>query len=480
MLKITLVSSEIAPLAKTGGLADAVSGLAKALTSLGNEVTMMMPFYRNVHVLPTRLISPLRLNLAGRQITYSIIEGMHQGMKVVLIDAPQYFQRFGIYGDSAGGYSDNDERFLFFTRACLEYYKRKGERPDVFHCNDWPTGIFPLFLRTHYYHEDLSKTPVVFTIHNIAYQGNFAGHRFSLLEIGNEFFTSESTEFYGAVSFLKTGLLYSDILTAVSPGYAKEILTGEFGHRMNGVLQARRDRLFGVLNGIDEEVWNPEIDPHLERTFNANDLSGKKDYRKKILTDANFAENDDRPIVCMVTRLALQKGIDLIEAAADRLMKLNFILLLLGQGGKRYEEFFQELQRRYPNQVHVTIGFDEPLAHRLQAGSDICLMPSKHEPCGLNQMYSLKYGTIPVVHAVGGLDDTVQAWDSASEKGNGFKFQAYSADALVGSLQDALEAYRQPLVWRKLMENGMKSNFSWRNSALQYMALYDQAIQLKT
>jgi len=480
MLKITLVSSEIAPLAKTGGLADAVSGLAKALASIGNEVTMMMPFYRNVHILPSRLISPLQMNIAGRQITYSIVEGLYQGMKVVLIDAPQYFQRAGIYGDSSGGYADNDERFVFFTRASLEYYKRKGERPDVLHCNDWPTGLFPLFLRTHYYHDDLSKTPVVFTIHNIAYQGNFAGNRFSLLEIGNEFFTSESLEFYGAMSFLKSGLLYSDILTTVSPGYAKEILTGDFGHRMHGVLQLRRDRLFGVLNGIDEDVWNPEKDPHIVRNYSSSDLSGKKNCRKKLLTDAGFAEGDPRPIVCMITRLALQKGIDLIEEAAGRLMDLDFIFFVLGQGGRRYEEFLQQLQQKQVDRVRITIGFDEQLAHQLQAGSDISLMPSKHEPCGLNQMYSLKYGTVPVVHAVGGLDDTIHAWDTESQDGNGFKFLPYTAGAMIGSLEEALKAYREPSTWLKLVRNGMRSNFSWKNSALQYLALYDQAIQLKS
>jgi starch synthase len=480
MLKITLVSSEIAALAKTGGLADAVSGLAKALTSLGNEVTLMMPFYRDVHVLPTGLISPLRLNVGGRQITYSIVEGIHQKMKVVLVDAPQYFQRSGIYGDSSGGYGDNDERFVFFTRACLEYYKRKGDYPDVFHCNDWPTGLFPLFLRTHYYHDELSKTPVLFTIHNIAYQGNFSGNRFSLLDIGNEFFNSESLEFYGGMSFLKSGLLYSDILTAVSPTYAKEILTAEFGHRMHGVLQARRERLFGVLNGIDEDIWNPEKDEQIVRKYDSSDLSGKDECRRKLLADSGFCEDDVRPIVCMIARFALQKGIDLIEEAAEGLMDLNVLFFVLGRGGRRYEEFFETLQQKHEDRVRVTIGFDEPLAHRLQAGSDISLMPSKQEPCGLNQMYSLKYGTVPVVHAVGGLDDTIQSWNSETKTGNGFKFLPYTSAALIETMQCALEVHRDASAWQKLMRNGMQSNFSWKNSALQYMALYDQAIQLKS
>jgi starch synthase len=479
-LKITLVTSELTPFAKTGGLADAVSGLGKELVKLGNEVTVMMPFYRNIQVLPTGLISPLRTSFSGRQITYSIVEGTHEGMKMVFVDFPQYFQRFGIYGDSAGGYADNDERFVFFTRACLEYYKRKGERPDLFHCNDWPTGLFPLFLRTHYYRDDLSKTAVLFTIHNIAYQGNFAGNRFSLLDIGNEFFTSESLEFYGAVSFLKSGILYSDLLTAVSPAYAQEILTEEFGHRLQGVLRARKDRLFGVLNGIDEQVWNPETDPHLVRNYSLRDLSGKKECRRKLLSDAGWSPEDERPILTMISRLALQKGIDLLEAISSRILNRNALLFVLGAGGRRYEEFLRDLRGKHPDQVHVTIGFHDSFAHELEAGSDMCLMPSRYEPCGLNQMYSLKYGTVPIVRAVGGLDNTVQNWDEENQTGNGFKFAPYTADAFLAAVESAMKTFQEKPVWERIMRNGMRSNFSWRNSALQYMSLYDQAIQLKS
>ncbi|MCI0412092.1 glycogen synthase GlgA [bacterium] len=480
MLKIALVASEAVPVAKTGGLGDVVSALGKELVKLGNQVTLMMPLYGNFPILPTGLISPLRLTFAGRQVTYSIVEALYEGMKLILIDSPQYFQRGGIYGDSSGGYSDNDERFLFFTRACLEYFRRKGEPPDIFHCNDWPTGLFPLFLRTHYYHDPISKTPVLFTIHNIAYQGNFSGSRFSLLELGPEYFTPESLEFYTTVSFLKAGLLYSDLLTTVSPRHSKEIQTDEYGCKMQGVLRMRKDRLFGVLNGIDEKIWNPETDAYIARNFSCIDLSGKAECKRNILAEAGLEANSDWPVVAMISRLALQKGIDLVEAAADRILDSKAFLIVLGTGGARYERFFEKLRSRRPNQVSIALRFDEAYAHRLEAGADMFLMPSRYEPCGLNQMYSLKYGTVPLVRATGGLEDTVQEWDQENQAGNGFKFGPYKSEALVEAFARARKAFEDKRMWKRMMQNGMRANFSWKNSALRYMSLYDQALQLKS
>ena len=480
MLKIALVSSEATPFGKTGGLGDVVTALGKELVKLGNQVTLMMPLYGYASMLPTGLISPLRLQFAGRQVTYSIVEGIHEGMKLVFIDSPQYFQRGGIYGDSTGSYSDNDERFIFFTRACLEYFKRKEERPDIFHCNDWPTALFSLFLKTHYYHEPLSKTPVLFTIHNLAYQGNFPSDRFGLLELGTEYFTPDALEFYGALSFMKAGLLYSDILTTVSRRYSQEIQTNEFGCMLQGVLRTRRERLFGILNGIDETVWNPETDAHLVRNYNPGDLSGKAECRKQLLEQAGFDPKSEWPILAMITRLALQKGIDLVEAAAERILDTKAFLMVLGTGGARYERFFESLSRKRPDQVHVALRFDEAHAHRLEAGADMFLMPSRYEPCGLNQMYSLRYGTVPIVRGTGGLDDTVQEWDEENERGNGFKFQPYETGAFVRAVERARNVFEKKKMWKTLMLNGMSENFSWRNSALKYMSLYDQAIELKS
>ena len=480
MLKIALVASEAVPFGKTGGLGDVITALGKELVKLGNHVTLMLPLYGNFPILPTGLISPLRLTFAGRHVTYSIVEATYEGMKLVLIDSPQYFQRGGIYGDSSGGYSDNDERFLFFTRACLEYFRRKGETPDIFHCNDWPTALLPLFLRTHYYQDALNKTPVLFTIHNIAYQGNFSGQRFSLLELGPEYFTPESLEFYGTVSFLKAGLLYSDILTTVSPRHAQEIQTDEYGCKMQGVLRMRKDRLFGVLNGIDEEIWNPETDSHIVKNYSADDLAGKAKCKRHLLEEAGWDVNSDRPVVAMISRFALQKGIDLVERAADRILDRKVFLMILGTGGARYEGFFEKLRSRRPDQVSIALRFDDAYAHRLEAGADMFLMPSRYEPCGLNQMYSLKYGTIPVVRATGGLDDTVQEWEEQSQTGNGFKFGPYKPEALLQTFDRALETFEDKQKWNKMILNGMRANFSWRNSALRYMALYDQAVQLKS
>lgn len=479
-MKIAMVSSEAAPFGKTGGLGDVVTALARELVSLGNEVTLMMPLYGYASILPTGLISPLRITFAGRQITYSIVEGLHRGIRLVFVDSPQYFQRGGIYGDSSGSYSDNDERFIFFTRACLEYYKRKGEHPDIFHCHDWPTALFPLFLRTHYFHDPLNKTPVLFTIHNLAYQGNFSGDRFSLLELGPEYFTPESLEFYGAISFLKAGILYSDIITTVSRRYSQEIQTDQYGCKLQGVLRTRKDRLFGVLNGIDEEVWNPETSEYIVRNYSLRDLSGKEVNRSHLLSEAGWNPESDWPVLAIISRFALQKGIDLIEAAADRILNLNTFLMVLGTGGSRYERFFKDLSQRRPDQVHVTIRFDEPYAHQLEAGADMFLMPSRYEPCGLSQMHSLRYGTIPVVRATGGLEDTVEEWDEETQSGNGFKFGPYTAEALVDVVARARTVYENKQSWNALVQNGMRANFSWKNSALQYMSLYDQAIQLKS
>ena len=479
-MKVTIVTAEAVPFAKTGGLADVVTALAKELLKAGIEITVMMPLYPGISVIPTGLITPLTLSFAGRSVTYSIVSASHQGVKFIFVDAPSYFRRSGVYGESGTDYKDNDERFIFFARACLEYYSRRGERPDVLHCNDWPTGLFPLFLRTHYSHDELSKTPVVFTIHNIAYQGNFPGERFGLLELGGEYFTSDYLEFYGHVSFLKAALLYSDILTTVSKRYSQEIQTPEYGSRLDGVLRSRNNRLFGVLNGIDEEVWNPEKDPMLISNYSVKSLEGKVACRKDLLSEAGFDAETSRPVIGMISRLAAQKGFDLMEEAAERILNMDSLLLVLGTGEKRYEVFFESLRLRRPDQVAIAMKFDNVLAHKIEAGADMFLMPSRYEPCGLNQMYSLKYGTVPIVRATGGLDDSVQEWDSQSGTGNGFKFSEYTSESLLNAAARARKAFEDKEAWQTIMKNGMKGNYSWKSSALQYLTIYDQAIQLKS
>jgi starch synthase len=479
-MKIALITSEAVPFAKTGGLGDVVTALGKELVKLGNEVTLFLPLYPNIAIVPTRVISPLSLRFAGRHLSYSLIESNFEGIRVIFVDAPAYFHRSGLYGDSHGDYKDNDERFTFFNRACLEYYVRREERPDIFHCNDWPTGPLPVFLRTHYLYEEVSKSPVLFTIHNLAYQGNFPAERFTLLELGGEFFTSETLEFYGLLSFLKAGLVFSDILTTVSKRYSQEIQTPEFGYRMDGVLRSRSNRLFGVLNGIDEEVWNPQKDKMLARQYSIDDLSGKEACKRDLLSAAGLDSNTSWPVIGIISRLAAQKGIDLFERSAHRILDMHTLMVVLGSGEARYEQFLEKLRRSSPRQVAVSIKFDEVLAHKIEAGADMFLMPSRYEPCGLNQMYSLKYGTVPIVRATGGLDDTVEEWNPEYATGTGFKFSDYQPDALLDACARARNAFENKDAWRKLIQNGMRANYSWKTSAIQYLSLYDQAIQLKT
>jgi starch synthase len=439
-----------------------------------------MPHYSGISIPPTRLITPLTLNFAGRHVTYSILESQFAGMRMVFIDAPGYFHRSGVYGDSSGDYRDNDERFVFFNLACLEYFVRDDRRPDIFHCNDWPTGPLPLFLKTRYAQEAIHDTPVLFTIHNLAYQGNFPSDRFGLLGLGWEYYTSEGVEFYGSVSFLKAGLVFSDILSTVSKRYAQEIQTPEYGYRMDGVLRSRSARLSGVLNGIDEEEWNPQTDRFIARNFSAEDLSGKQACKKDLLASAGLHSETVWPVIGIITRLAAQKGVDLLEAAAHRILDMDAFMVVLGSGEWRYEQFFERLRSSRPNQVAIAIKFDNALAHKIEAGSDMFLMPSHYEPCGLNQMYSLKYGTVPIVRATGGLDDTVLEWSGNQQTGNGFKFYDYHPDALVDAVARARNAYENKEAWIKIMHNGMRTNFSWKSSALQYLSLYEQAIQLKS
>lgn len=479
-MKITLITSEAVPFAKTGGLADVVTSLSEELVKLGHEATVMMPLYQQVKMKPTAFIGPLKMTFAGRQVTYAIVESNHGGVKFIFVDAPQYFQREGIYGDSHGDFGDNDERFVFFTRACLDYYSRKDERPDVFHCNDWPAALVPLFLRTHYYHDDLSKTPVLFTIHNIAYQGNFPADRFALMELGSEYFNAESLEFYGRLNFLKAGLLYSDLITTVSKRYSYEIQTPEFGYKLDGVLRSRRERLFGILNGIDDQTWNPELDPNLKRNYTADDLSGKADCRQELLSLAGLDTQSSWPVIGIVSRLVSQKGFDLLEKGAERILDMKTMMIVLGSGEYRYEQLFQRLHEKRPKQVAVAIRFDSALSHKIEAGADFFLMPSKYEPCGLNQMYSLRYGTVPIVRATGGLDDTVQEWDWNSYTGNGFKFYEYNYHAMLDSVARARNAFEHKEAWPRIMRNGMKGDYSWKHSALQYLVLYEQAVELKS
>jgi starch synthase len=479
-MHIAILASEAVPFAKTGGLADVTTALGKELVKLDHQVTLMIPKYRGVTMKPTALISPLRFGFGGRQVTYSIIESQHEGVRVVFIDAPHYFERGGIYGDSHGEFGDNDERFTFFSRACIDYFHRKEERPDVFHCNDWQTGLVPLYLRTHYINHELGNVPVIFTIHNMAYQGIFPAERFSLLDLSSEYLRPDAIEFFGRISFLKAGLEYSDLITTVSKRYSYEIQTREFAHGLEGTVQKRSDRLFGILNGIDDEIWNPETDNLIAQNYSLHNLEGKRACRQELLYSVGWDPETPMPIIGIVSRLATQKGFDLLESTADRILGMGMRMMVLGSGERRYEQFFDQLRLRHPKQMAIAIKFDNVLAHKIEAGADMFLMPSRYEPCGLNQMYSLRYGTVPIVRATGGLDDTVHEWNWHDRTGNGFKFYDYSADSLVDAVVRARNALEHKEAWQKLQVNGMKGDYSWKRSALQYLTLYEEAVRLKS
>ena len=352
--------------------------------------------------------------------------------------------------------------------------------PDVIHCHDWQTALIPVLLRT-LYEEDpaLGEIPSVFTIHNIGYQGIFSPDTLPLLMLPWDLFTISKLEFFGKVNFLKGALVYADFITTVSRKYAQEIQTAEYGFGLDGVLHGRSGSVAGILNGVDYEEWNPANDPHIAAQYTAKSLEGKKECRRDLLTHYGLEAESAEPVIGIVSRFAAQKGFDLIALAADRLAREEAKVVILGSGDKEYEEQFRRLVRRYPARFALKVGYDNATAHRVEAGADIFLMPSRYEPCGLNQIYSLKYGTVPVVRATGGLDDTIEAYDVRSGKGCGFKFQEYTAEALLASMQAALALFRKPKDWHKLMLNGMGKDFSWAVSAREYLKIYDRARTLR-
>jgi starch synthase len=479
-MKILFVASEGLPYSKTGGLADVIEGLPKALRELGHEVAVLLPRYRGNKVTAT-LISSITMPLGGRARFPAIAEGKSvDGVRYLFLDDAEFFDRPGIYGDKTGDYPDNAERYAEFSRAAIEVAKRVW-LPDVIHCHDWQTALVPVLLRTeHAADPTVRSLPVVFTIHNLAYQGVFPRNTLRKVGLPDSLFALDALEFYGNVSFMKGGLLYADYLTTVSRRYAKEIQTAEQGAGLEGVIQKRADRLIGIVNGVDYEAWNPETDKLIVANYSAENMEGKRACKKDLLASFGLPdENLSRPMIGIVSRFVDQKGFDLIAAIADRLLGEDVALVALGTGQPAHENLFRDLAARFPARVGARIEFDEPLAHKVEAGADMFLMPSRYEPCGLNQMYSLLYGTPPIVRATGGLDDTVQNFGPRShQKGNhgtGFKFHEYEPEALLTCIRAALKAYHDPEAWRVVQQNGMAKDFSWSASASAYVTLYEAA-----
>lgn len=479
-MHIVFVASEASPFVKTGGLADVVGALSHEIAKLGHQVSVYLPLYAAV-----RPHLDKELNYAVRSITIpfphgnrfaGIVDGgTRNGVKFYFVECPEFFDRPGLYGNNGDSYGDNAERFGLFCRAVLEASKILGV-PDVFHVHDWQAALLPVLLRTVYSTDPVLKKPAtVLTIHNAGYQGWFPPATTEQLLLAWDLFTFDKLEHYNTFNFLKGGIVYSDLLTTVSRKYAEEIQTAEFANGLEGALQQRSAELRGILNGVDYSEWDPATDGNLAAHYNPLDLSGKLDCRKDLLHAFGLDVPEGTPVIGICSRFASQKGFDLLEQVAGRLAERDVALVALGTGEPYYEKFFKDFAYANAGRFSVQIRYDEAMAHKIEAGADIFLMPSRFEPCGLNQIYSLKYGTIPVVHATGGLDDTVQEWNPSQKNGTGFKFAPYNASALLDCIDRALAAFYDKGQWRQLMENAMAQNFSWDEPAREYNSVYEEA-----
>jgi starch synthase len=479
-MHVVFAASECVPFAKTGGLADVVGALPPALVKLGHEVTVYLPLYRGV-----KAQIEGEWKYAAQSITIpfehynrfvGIVDGgRRSGVQYYFVDCPELFDRQGLYGTKAGDYPDNWERFGLFCRAVLEATKLLGV-PHVFHVHDWQAALIPVYLRTTYKSDPMLKgAGVVLTIHNAAYQGRFPPVTTQRLLFPWEIFTMDMVEHFDDFNFLKGGLVYSDILTTVSRKYAEEIQTPEFGEKLDGVLRGRAADLRGILNGVDYSQWDPSTDPNIAAHYSLEDLAGKQNCRADLLQAFGLEKVVEKTaVIGIVSRFVEQKGFDLVEEIADRLTDRNVAVVALGTGEPYYEWFFREWAFRNLGQVAVKIRYDEALAHKIEAGADIFLMPSRYEPCGLNQIYSLKYGTVPVVRATGGLDDTIQEWNPEQGTGTGFKFEGLKPLGLLEEIDRALAAFEDKGGWKKLMRNGMARNYGWEQPAREYAAVYEE------
>jgi len=473
-----MVASEAHPFAKTGGLADVLGALPRALTRLGHEVDLVIPRYRGINV--GTLIGRLPVALGGQVADAEIFAVHSEGVRTIFIGHAAYFDREYLYGVASRDYPDNPERFAFFCQAALNWAASTGQRYDIVHAHDWQTGLIPVLLDRAAPTQSAADWPAtVFTIHNLAYQGVFDASWLPRLGLGWDLMRVDAMEFWGRVSYLKAGIVFSRLITTVSPRYAQEIQTPELGFGFDGILRQRAADVVGILNGIDYDQWDPQRDPNLPEPYNASKLKGKGAAKRRVLETFGLpATTQDcrRPLVAMISRLVDQKGFDLLADLAGSLADQGAAYVLLGTGELRYEEMWRSLAGRYPTSIGVRIGFDEGLAHLIEGGADMFLMPSRFEPCGLNQMYSLRYGTVPVVRATGGLYDTVQNVDPQSGTGTGFTFDEYSPRALLGALRRALDLFENQAIWRRIQKAGMRQDFSWDASAREYVAVYERAV----
>ncbi|MEO8501486.1 MAG: glycogen synthase GlgA [Vicinamibacteria bacterium] len=476
-MRIVFASSEMAPWAKTGGLADVAAALPKALAERGHEVICFLPRYGTIPFPPGRFIGSVHVPVDSLQRSAGFYEReLAPNLRVIFVEHPPFFDRNGIYGDSNGDFGDNEFRFAFFCRAVLEFCRSRGYRPDVFHAHDWQTGLLPVYLKAFYVDDPtLHHVPTVFTIHNLAYQGVYSAATLGPLGLPDSLVTEDALEWNGNICYMKGGLLFSEVVTTVSPTYAREIQTPGFGVGLDRVVRSRAADLVGILNGVDYEEWDPRHDPHIAAPYDETDHTGKATCKRAVLQEFGLDTDPDVPLVGIISRLVHQKGFDLVAEAREDFLGRPVRMVVLGTGDPDVEEGLREFVRRDPRRFGVRFQYDAGLAHRIEAGCDMILMPSRFEPCGLTQMYSMRYGTIPIVRATGGLADTVEPFNLRLKTGTGFVFEQADGTGLVWALDQALAAYAKPGPWTVLMQNAMRRDFSWGLSAERYEAVYSLA-----
>jgi starch synthase len=465
-VNIAFITSEAVPYAKTGGLADVSGALPFELEKLGHDVILIMPYYQMIKKknLPVRKIdgADVYVTKAGKNVSFYFISN------------EEYYDRPELYGTPQGDYPDNAVRFGYFCKQVLELLPKINFHPNIIHTNDWQSAMIPFYLKTtHAGNEFYKGVKTVITIHNMAYQGLFDPAVLPELGLGWDVFKPHGgIEYYGKINFLKAGLISADAISTVSEKYSREIQTEEYGCGLEGVLREEGGHVFGILNGIDYAQWNPEVDEFIAKKYSAGSMGGKYECRKDLLKEFGINASDTTPIIGIISRLADQKGFDIISEAIEELAVLDLRIVLLGTGDEKYHKIFSEIKEKYPDHFGIKIAFNNVIAHKIEAGSDMFLMPSRYEPCGLNQIYSLKYGTVPIVRATGGLDDTIENFNTESTNGNGFKFNDYNAGALLDTIKRSIRVFRDKKLWNKLMQNGMSQDFSWQNSAEKYIQMY--------
>jgi len=484
-MNILFASAEVTPFSKAGGLADVAGALPKALEQLGAEVRIITPGYSHIPWDNYDLIEQAEFSVTIGDEEYSVqvtstILPESEDVQVCFINNETYFGREGIYTDASGrGFPDNDERFILFMKAILEWLRHTDWEPQILHCNDHHTGLLPAYLReTHREDPAFARIRTLFTIHNLGYQGIYSREVLAKAGFPERYADEEAFRYDGDVNFMKVALLYADKITTVSPTYAQEIMSSDkFGMGLQVVLRRRAGDITGILNGVDYSEWSPATDDLIPYNYTQNNMAGKAKNRDELLRTYRLMAERSTPVIGMVSRLVEQKGFDLIDDALDELLSRDLHLVILGTGETKYHRLFEEAKEEYPEKIGVKFAYDNPLAHLIEAGSDMYLMPSKYEPCGLNQLYSLRYGTIPIVHAAGGLADTITEFDPESKKGTGFLFQEYSVEAMLAAVDRAMSTFRNKARWKFLQDNAMRCDYSWRVSAEKYLELYRELLE---